>query len=442
MNRGTRQDILDIFYTGLDAADPKRAVSKIISLRKEEMLSIGGDQYDLKTFERIIVVGFGKAASPMALALEDVLGSRIAAGSVATKYGYGLPLKYVSYAEAGHPIPDKAGLSAAKNILNLLSAAGEKDLVICLISGGGSALVPLPERGISLADKQETTRVLLECGASINEINAVRKHISKIKGGKLAQAAFPATLVALLLSDVIGDDLDVIASGPTVPDQSTFRDCIDIIGKYDISASIPKPVMSFLKRGTEGKEKETPKPGDPVFNSSHAYIVGSSLLSLEAAKKRARDLGYNTIILSSSIEGETREVAKVHTAIAKEIGKTGNPLGKPACIISGGETTVTIRGDGLGGRNMEFCLASAVEIEDMEGITVLSGGTDGTDGPTDAAGAIVDGKTVKKGRLLGLDPLQCLKNNDSYHFFEATGDLLKTGPTMTNVMDMRIILAV
>ncbi|MEA3470316.1 MAG: glycerate kinase [Thermodesulfobacteriota bacterium] len=441
MNRDTRKDILDIFYAGLDAADPKRAVMKMLSLRKGDILGIGGDLYDLKTFERIIVVGFGKAASPMALALEDIFGSRIAEGSVATKYGYGLPLKYISLAEAGHPIPDEAGLSAAKNIFRLLNDAGDKDLVICLISGGGSALMPLPERGISLKDKQETTRILLECGASIHEINAVRKHISKIKGGKFARAAFPATLVALLLSDVIGDDLDVIASGPTVPDRTTFRDCMGIIGKYDISASIPEPVISFLKDGAEGKEKETPKPGDPVFNPSHAYIIGSSLLSLKASQKKAEDLGYNTIILSSSIEGETREVAKVHTAIAKEIGKTGNPLGKPACIISGGETTVTIRGNGLGGRNTEFSLASAVEIEGMKGITVLSGGTDGTDGPTDAAGAIVDGKTVKKARSLGLDPLQYLKNNDSYHFFEATGDLLKTGPTMTNVMDLRIILA-
>jgi glycerate 2-kinase len=442
MNRDTRKDILDRFDAGLDAADPKRAVARILSLRNGEHLSIGGDPYDLKTFERIIVVGFGKAASPMALALEDILGSRIAEGRVTTKYGYGLPLKYISCAEAGHPIPDEAGLSAANNILQLLDAAGEKDLVICLISGGGSALVPMPEGNISLSDKQKTTQALLECGASIHEINAVRKHISKIKGGKLAMVAFPATLVALLLSDVIGDDLDVIASGPTVPDHTTFQDCIDIIDNYDISASIPKTVISFLERGAEGKEKETPKPGDPVFDSTHAYIVGSSLLSLEAAKKQARDFGYNTIILSSSIEGETREVAKVHAAIAKEIGKTGNPIEKPACIISGGETTVTIRGKGLGGRNTEFCLASAVDIEGMEDITVLSGGTDGTDGPTDAAGAIVDGKTVTEARLQGLDPLRYLKNNDSYHLFEATGDLLKTGPTMTNVMDMRIILVV
>jgi glycerate 2-kinase len=442
MNRYTRKDILDIFYAGLDAADPKRAVTKILRLRKGNILGIGSDLYDLNAFERIIAVGFGKAASPMALALEDILGSSITEGSVTTKYGYGLPLKHISCVEAGHPIPDKAGLSAAKTILRLLDTAGEKDLVICLISGGGSALVPLPERGISLTDKQETTRALLECGASIHEINTIRKHISKIKGGKLARAAFPATLVALLLSDVVGDDLDVIASGPTVPDRTTFRDCIDIIDKYDISASIPKPVISFLKNGAEGKEKETPKPGDPVFNPSHAYIIGNSLLSLEAAQEQALNLGYNTIILSSSIEGETREVAKVHTAIAKETAETGNPLKKPACIISGGETTVTIRGNGMGGRNTEFCLASAVEIEGMEGITVLSGGTDGTDGPTDAAGAIVDGKTVTEARLLGLDPLQYLKNNDSYHLFEATDDLLKTGPTMTNVMDIRIIVVV
>jgi len=442
MNRRSRRDILDIFYAGVDAADPKGAVTKNLRLRDGELLEIGDDSFDLKTFERIVVVGFGKAASPMALALEDILGPRIAEGTVTTKYGYGIPLKYISTVEAGHPIPDQAGLSAAQNILRLLDTAGEKDLVICLISGGGSALMPMPEESISLTDKQETTRALLECGATIHEINAVRKHMSRVKGGKLATAAFPATLVALMLSDVIGDDLDVIASGPTVPDRTTFGDCMNIIGNYDISVSIPRPVLSFFKRGAEGKEKETPKPGDRVFDSSHAYIIGSSSLSLEAAKKKARDLGYTAMILSSSIEGETREVAKVHAAIAKEIGKTGNPLEKPACIISGGETTVTIRGNGLGGRNMEFCLASAIEIEGMEGATILSGGTDGTDGPTDAAGAIVNGKTATEARLRGVDPRQYLKKNDSYHFFEATGDLLTTGPTMTNVMDIRIIIIV
>jgi len=300
--------------------------------------------------------------------------------------------------------------------------------------------MPLPATGLSLADKQDTTQELLKCGATIHEINTIRKHISGIKGGRLARAAYPATLVTLVLSDVIGDDLDVIASGPTVPDRSSFDDSLRILEKYYITKKVPSTVIDYLIRGKEGREPETPKDGDPVFDRAYAMITGSSRLSINAARDKAFELGYNTLILSSYVEGETREVARVHAAIIKEIIATGNPAKRPACIISGGETTVTIKGDGIGGRNMEFVLAAAIEMDDMKGVALLSGGTDGTDGPTDSAGAIADGTTIKRAKKMGHSAEQYLERNDSYNFFKAIGDLLMTGPTMTNVMDLRIIL--
>jgi len=403
-------------------------------------LLVGDREYDPGAFDRVVVVGAGKAAASMASALEDILGSYITGGMITTKYGHGLALNVVSVTEAGHPIPDESGVRGSERILGLLEGAGEKDLVLCVISGGGSALLPMPVSGISLHDKQKTTQALLDCGADIHEINTIRKHISGIKGGRLAEATFPATLVTLILSDVTGDDLDAIASGPTVPDRSTFGDCMAIVDKYDLVEKLPLSVISYLKNGVQGREPETPKPGDRVFDRTLALITGSCALSVSSAKQKAVELGYNAIILSSCIEGETRDVAKVHAAIAKEILKSGNPVSIPGCVISGGETTVTIHGDGLGGRNMEFVLAAAIEIDGLGGITLLSGGTDGTDGPTDSAGAIADGSTVRTARGRGLDPAAYLSNNDSYHFFEATGDLLMTGPTMTNVMDLRIFL--
>lgn len=442
MKYNPQKDIRKIFDAGLKAADPKQAVCRAVRFSADDQLMIGDQKYDLGQFDRIKVVGAGKAASPMATAIEDILGSRISEGIITTKYGHGLPLKTVTLIEAGHPVPDEAGLAGTRQILNLLEQSDDKDLIICLISGGGSALMPLPVSSISLTDKQKTTQVLLDCGANIHEINTIRKHISGTKGGKLARAAFPGTLVTLILSDVIGDDLDVIASGPTTPDRSTFADCMEILKKYDITSDIPPHVVEYLQRGVNGTEPETPKPGDSIFDKTQSLAIGSSILSIEAAENEAAALGYNTLILSSFIEGETRDVAKVHTAIIKEILKSGNPVPRPACIISGGETTVTIRGDGLGGRNMEFALAAAIEIEGLDGVVVLSGGTDGTDGPTDAAGAVADGTTMQRGMTHGHNASEFLKNNDSYHFFEGLEDLLMTGPTMTNVMDLRILLVV
>ncbi len=434
-----RADIRDIFNCGLKAADPGEAIRRMILLRGDQ-LTVGDRIFDLNSYKGIFIVGAGKASSAMANALEEILGARISGGAVTTKYDYGLSLNKISIHEAAHPVPDEAGIKGTEGILRLLEQCGEKDLVFCLISGGGSALMPLPVAGLSLADKQATTQELLKCGATIHEINAIRKHISGIKGGKLARAAYPATLVTPILSDVIGDNLDVIASGPTVPDRSSFDDSLKILGKYKITEKIPSAVLDYLIRGKAGKEPETPKVGDPVFDKTYPLIIGSSRLSLNAARDRAVELGFNTLILSSFVEGETKDVAQVHTAIIKEIIATGNPVKRPACIITGGETTVTIKGAGLGGRNMEFVLAAAIEMDSMEGVTLLSGGTDGTDGPTDSAGAIADGNTIERAGAMGYSAAEYLERNDSYNFFKAIDDLLMTGPTMTNVMDLRIIL--
>jgi glycerate 2-kinase len=432
-----RTDALAIFHASLKAVDPVNAVKRHLRL-EGDMLRIGNRDYDLSTYTRIYVVGCGKAAASMSSALEDVLQDRIDGGMINVKYGYTRALHFIRINEAGHPIPDEAGVRGTQEIVRLLQGLGGNDLLIFVISGGGSALLPLPQDGISLEEKQRVTRMLLECGASIDEMNAIRKHISQVKGGQLAKVAYPATLISLLLSDVVGDRMDVIASGPTVPDESTFEDCMTIVEKY--SLNLPDSVIDLLKRGMNGELEETPKVGDPIFDKTFNLIIGSNILALKAAQHKAEKLGYNTLILSSAIEGETKEVAKIHTAIAKEILATGNPIPKPACIISGGETTVTVKGTGLGGRNQEFVLASAIEIGGMRGTVILSCGTDGTDGPTDAAGAIADGLTVQIAKKLGMQPVDYLRNNDAYHFFERLDDLIKTGPTNTNVMDIRLVM--
>jgi hydroxypyruvate reductase len=438
MNDSTlRSDAREIFNAALKAVDPISAVKKHVSL-EGEVLRVGDRRYDLATYAHIYVVGCGKAAASMSYALEEILRNRIDGGIINVKYGHTQDLHSITINEAGHPIPDEAGMKGTKEIVALLQGLGKTDLVIFVISGGGSALLPLPKEGIKLEEKQRVTEMLLESGASIDEMNAVRKHISNVKGGQLARVAYPATLISLLLSDVVGDRIDVIASGPTVPDESTFDDCMRIVAKYQLK--LPEAVLNLLTRGLNGELEETPKRGDPIFSKTFHLIIGSNIMALKAAEQKAQEYGYKTLILSSSIEGETREVAKVHTAIAKEIRATGNPIPKPACIISGGETTVTIKGKGLGGRNQEFVLASALEIAGMEDTVILSCGTDGTDGPTDAAGALADGFTIQRAEQQGMHPLDYLQNNDSYHFFARLGDLIKTGPTNTNVMDVRLLL--
>jgi len=434
-----RRDALSIFRAGLKAADPVQAVRRHVSL-EDGALKVARRRYRLENYDRILVLGAGKASAAMAKALERVLGRRISGGLVNVKYGHTAPLRRIELNECGHPVPDAAGVEGARRIASIAAEAGERDLILCPISGGGSALMPLPAEPVTLDEKQETTRLLLACGATIHEINAVRKHISAIKGGQLSRLAWPATVVALLLSDVIGDDLDVIASGPTAPDPSTFAGALRILERYGTLSRVPAAVRERLERGARGEIPETPKPGAPELRRTQNVIVGSNRLAAEAALARARELGYRTLLLSTFIDGETREIARMHAAIAREIHASGRPVRPPACLISGGETTVTLKGRGLGGRNQEFVLAAALAIAGLPRMVVLSAGTDGTDGPTDAAGALADGRTLERARKLGLDAQARLDENDSYRFFEPLGDLVKTGPTNTNVMDLRILL--
>ncbi len=435
MASSLRKLALRIFKAALQAAEPRAAVLRHLQLNRNILLA-GRKRHDLNSVRNVYVIGAGKATARMAQAVERVLGKRIRAGAINVKYGHGAPLRRIDVNECGHPIPDAKGEAGARRIAEIVSAAGPKDLVICLISGGASALLPLPAEGVTLEDKQETTRLLLECGASIHEMNCVRKHISAMKGGQLAQLAYPAALVALILSDVVGDDLDVIGSGPTVPDRSTFAEARQVIENYRLGARIPPSVARRLSSDV----LETPKPGDKIFARVQNFIIGSNRLAVDAAAREAKALGFNTLVLSTFLEGEAREVARVHAGIAKEMRAFGRPVRLPGCVISGGETTVTIRGQGLGGRNQEFALAAALHIAGLEDVALLSAGTDGTDGPTDAAGAFVDGTTLPRAGKAGLQSQQFLANNDSYHFFERLGDLIKTGPTATNVADIQIIL--
>jgi hydroxypyruvate reductase len=424
-----RRHALRIFRAALDAADPGEAILR--RLRR----------YNLRRFQSVFVVGAGKAGASMAAALERVPGLRIAGGLVNVKYGHTARLRRVELCECGHPVPDENGLAGAKRIAEIARQAGSRDLLLGVISGGASALLPLPADGISLADKQAATEALLACGADIHELNTIRKHLSAIKGGQLARLAWPATVITLVLSDVIGDDLDVIGSGPTVPDRSTFAQALAIVRRYGLVERVPGPVRERLERGAAGGIEETPRPGDPAFARVRNVIVGSNRIAVDAAARASRALGYRTLVLSTMVEGETREVARVHAAIAREMRASGHPVKPPACLISGGETTVTLcAGHGMGGRNQEFVLAAARAVAGMENVVVLSAGTDGGDGPTDAAGAIADGRTVARASEKGLNAAEALARNDSYHFFEPLGDLIRTGPTGTNVMDVHVVM--
>jgi hydroxypyruvate reductase len=354
----------------------------------------------------------------MAQALERVLGKRMSGGWVNIPAGNTVRLRRIVLHEAGHPIPDQRGVEGARRIAQIAHESGRRDLLICVISGGASALMPLPAPGVTLARKKEITRRLLASGANIHEINTVRKHMSAIKGGHLAELAHPATVIALILSDVIGDDLSAIGSGPTVPDWTTCADAASVLRRY----GIPSPQLT-----------ETPKGPSRVQN----LIVGSNRQSIDTAARKARELGYRPIVLSTTIDGETREIARMHAAIAREAIARGYSR---MCFLSGGETTVTVRGKGLGGRNQEFVLAAAIALKQTSGVTIFGAGTDGIDGPTDAAGAVADSSTLLRACVLKLEPRSFLDDNDSYRFFERAGGLVKTGPTGTNVMDVRILL--
>ncbi len=434
-----RKDALAIFKAGLSAVDPSAAIKKYCR-RDGNRFRVGDHFYDLSQIRHVYVIGAGKASAPMAAAIEAILGDRITGGTVIVKYDHTTDLRHIGLVEAGHPVPDDNGVTGAEKILSWVSPAGPEDLVICLVSGGGSALLTLPAPGITLADKQKVTQALLSCGATIQEINTLRKHLSRIKGGGLCRAAHPAALVSLILSDVVGDHLDVIASGPTVPDTSTFDDCRKIIAAYGIETEMPPAVLTRIQAGIEGQIEETPKETDPVFSQTVNQIIGSNIDAIQAAKHESTSRGYRTIILSSMIEGDTTDVARMHGAIAREIVRTGHPIPAPACLLSGGETTVKVTGGGKGGRNQEFALAAAMDINGDETIVVFSAGTDGTDGPTDAAGAVADHLTLSRARRRGMDPRHYLTENDAYHFFKPLNDLVMTGPTNTNVMDLRVIL--
>jgi len=419
-----RRQALAIFKAAVRAADPGEAVAKALA------------REDFSGYRNIYALGAGKAGAAMARAAERVLGRRITSGLLNVKYGHVARLRRIELNECGHPVPDRNGVEGARRIAGIAAGAGADDLVLCLISGGASALLPLPADPITLDEKQEVTKLLLACGANIHEINAVRKHISQIKGGQLARMAYPAKVLALLLSDVIGDNLDVIGSGPTAPDASTFAGARAILEKHGIFGRIPASVRSRIEEGERGAISETPKKGERVFTRVRNVVIGSNRLAVDAGAAQARKLGLHTMVLSTQVEGETREIARMHAAIAKEIVYAGRPLKPPACVITGGETTVTLRGDGLGGRNQEFVLSAALDIAGLPNVVMLSAGTDGSDGPTGAAGAIADGRTLAR------DPraAEFLARNDSYRYFEALGDLIVTGPTNTNVMDVRLIL--
>jgi hydroxypyruvate reductase len=433
-----RRQIVQVLAAALKAVDPYEAVRRYLSVEGDTLL-VDGRPYDLHRFRRVLVVGTGKAGAPMARAVESVLGERVTAGHVNVKYEHVLPTQTITIHEAGHPIPDEAGVLGTQRIAELLQSAQADDLVICLISGGGSALMPLPVEGVTLADTKALTDALLRAGATINEINTIRKHLDQLKGGQLVRLAAPASVVSLILSDVVGNPLDVIASGPTVPDTSTFADAYGLIERYGLAQSVPASVMEHLRRGLAGEIADTPKPGDPMFERAQNVVVASNDLAAQAAEETARALGLNSLLLSTYVEGEAREIAKLWVALAREVLASGRPVQRPACIIAGGETTVTLRGKGKGGRNQEMALAAALRLQGLEDVHVVCLATDGTDGPTDASGAIADGFTVARAKAAGMDAWAHLENNDAYPFFAAIHDLLLTGPTNTNVNDLALV---
>jgi glycerate 2-kinase len=436
--RHRRERILPILSAALEAVDPIAAVKSHTCL-EGDLLHIGERTYDLSQYRNIYVIGGGKASGAMARAVEEVLGSYLTGGVVNTKYGYLSDTKVVKINEAGHPIPDAEGMAGAAQMLDLARQASKGGLVICLISGGGSALMTLPVEGITLHDMEALTGALLRCGATINEINTVRKHLSQIKGGNLSRAAYPAEVASLILSDVVGNPLDVIASGPTAPDSSTFAQAYDILDRYQLLDQLPQSITQHLCKGKEKQVPETPKKDDPLFANTYNLIIASNEIAADAAMEAAVAAGFHTMLLSTYVEGEAREVARVFSAIAKEVLHSSRPVPRPACIVAGGETTVTIRGEGLGGRNQELALAAAIQLEGLDEAMVVALATDGTDGPTDAAGAIADGSTIRRARAKKLLARDYLANNDSYHFFEQLDDLLVTGPTNTNVNDLTFV---
>ncbi len=439
-----RDDLAQIRKAALEAVNPYRAVQNVLR-REGARVHLGVDAtWDLGSCAGIWLIAAGKAAVPMAQAAVDVLDVSLAHGVVVTKYehaaGHTLPDR-LEVTEAGHPVPDEAGLAGAREVARLALKATAAHRVLVLLSGGGSALLPLPADTLTLDDLQTTTSQLLRAGATINEINAVRKHLSQLKGGQLARRTAPAPIVALILSDVVGDPLDVIASGPTAPDPTTFAEAQAVLARYELDARIPATVRETLAAGAAGELPETPKPGDALFDHVQNLIIGSNRMAAQAAVETAERLGYRALLLSTFIEGEAREVGRVAAALVKGIHAYGDPLDPPACLVWGSETTVTVRGDGRGGRNQELALAAALALEGRPDWAIMALATDGADGPTDAAGAIVDGETIPRARAQGWDPHAALANNNAYPLLDAAGALMNIGPTGTNVNDLLVIVA-
>ncbi len=434
-----RRAAVQILARSLGAVDTYTATSRAITLDRDTLL-VDNRPFALPRGGRVIVVGAGKACAPMARAVEDALEDRVTAGLVVVKTGYTAPLRRIALREAGHPLPDPAGEAAAAEILALVSGLSPSDLVICLISGGGSSLLPLPREGLTLRDKVGTTDLLLRSGADITEINTVRKHLSRIKGGQLARAAAPARLISVVVSDIVGSPLDAIASGPTVPDTTTFADALAILEQYQLTGRVPPAVLATLQRGAAGGLPETPKSGDPVFAGTHTVVVADNATAARAAVAEAERLGYRALLLSTYIEGEARGVGRVLAGIAREIVATGHPIAPPACLVCGGETTVIVAGAGRGGRNQEVALSAGRTLAGLPGVLLVSFATDGTDGPTDAAGGVADGTTWARARAKGFDPVRHLADNNAYPLLDAVGDLIRSSPTNTNVNDLMLIL--
>lgn len=438
-NRKVRRILKQLLQAGLHAADPILVMKKALSV-EGSMLRVGRRQYDLKRFDRIVCVGGGKASGMMAMALEQRLGSRLSGGLVAVKDHSGCKTKYIRVVETRHPVPDGRSVRAAKEILTLAQSLTRRDLLVVLVSGGASSLLAAPASGLTLADKKHTTTLLLRSGATIQEINTVRKHLSAIKGGRLA-AATSATIVSLVLSDVLGDDLATIGSGPTAPDPTTFQDARGILKKFQLWPRVSAAVRVHLEKGINGHIADTPKTQAAEFSSVHHAIIGNNRLAVDAIAKQAKDLGLHPLVLTTTLEGEAREIGEMIGAMAKKIQASGQPVQRPACLVWGGEPTVTVKGKGKGGRAQELVLSAAMQIAGLPNMYVAGFGTDGSDGPTDVAGAIVDGLTVERAIKQHIDPWEALNHNDSYSVFKKIGGHIHTGTTGTNVNDVYVLLA-
>jgi len=439
LNRKARKLALNCLEAAVNSVDPKQIIKSRLLL-KNSTLKVDQYSFDLKKFRHVYVVGGGKASGSMATALEQILGSHITCGLVNVPKTEVNKTEIISLHAASHPIPDESGVEGARRMLEIAEKAEKDDLIICLISGGGSSLMPLPRGEISITDKKRLTDALLKCGATINEINTVRKHISNFKGGWLAKKAYPATILNLILSDVVGDPLDSIASGPTVPDSTTFSDAINVLKKYRLWDDASPHIRKVLADGEKGTIPETPKANDEAFKKVRNVIVGNNRSASLAACECLRASDLNTLLLTATLEGEAKQAGIMLASVAREVAASDNPVPKPVGIVAGGETTVIVTGKGLGGRNQEIPLAASLKLGGLDGVIVASLSTDGVDGPTDAAGAIADGKTLARAARIGLKPEQFLADNDSYHFFSKLGDLIFTGPTGTNVNDVSVII--